>query len=316
MDKCLYCYNKPDEGQIDFHCECSKKIFGTTEPPVFAYARNMAPELAKYVIHKQTSIAGSQPKLPLHLDRKGRVSLKWLSVAEPADDYILKPQSDKFHQLPELEDLTMRLAGIVKIETAPHSLIRLSDGELAYITKRIDRDKNQKALPMEDMCQLSGYAANDKYKGSYEQVAKLILKYSAAPKLDLANFWERVLFCWLTGNAGLHLKSIALYCKSEGVYTLAPAYGLCSTTLIMPDDKDELALTLNRKRAKLRRTDFEIAFAQSGLNEKVIRNIFMKFGKALPLWAQCIDRSFLDDETKGWYKTLLNNMMSTLFGFG
>ena len=316
MDKCLYCYNELDEGQIDFHSECSKKIFGTAEPPIFAYTRDLTPELAKYVIGKQTTVAGSQPKLPLHLDRKGRVSLKWFSVAEPADDYILKLQSDKYRQLSELEDLTMRLADIVKIKTAPHSLIRLSNGELAYITKRIDRDKNQKALPMEDMCQLSGYAADDKYKGSYEQAAKLILKYSAAPKLDLANFWERVLFCWLTGNTGLHLKSISLYCGTEGVYTLAPAYGLCSTTLVMPDDKDELALTLNRKRTMLKRTDFEVAFAQSGLNEKVIRNIFTKFGKALPLWVQCIDRSFLDDEMKSWYKTLLNNMMSTLFRFG
>ena len=316
MDKCLYCYNDLAEGLIDFHAECSKKIFGTAEPPIFAYTRDLTPELAKYVIGKHTTVAGSQPKLPLHLDRKGRMSLKWLSVAEPADDYILKLQSDKYRQLPELEDLTMRLAEIVKIKTAPHSLIRLSNGELAYITKRIDRDKNQKALPMEDMCQLSGYATGDKYKGSYEQVAKLILKYAAAPKLDLANFWERVLFCWLTGNAGLHLKSISLYCGTEGVYTLAPAYGLCSTTLVMPDDKDELALTLNRKRAKLGRADFEIAFAQSGLNEKVIRNIFTKFGKALPLWVQCIDRSFLDNEMKGWYKTLLNNMMATLFRFG
>ena len=313
MDKCLYCYGELTTGQPDFHCECSKKMFGTVEPPVLGYARDAIADLAKYVVRMRTSVVGDHPKLPLHLDLKGKELPKWFSVAEPSDDYVLKFQSERYRKLPELEDLTMHLAEIAKIKTVPHSLIRLADGELCCITKRIDRDKKKNLLPMEDMCQLSERTAKNRYKGSYEQVAKIILKYSAAPKLDLANFWERVLFCWLIGNADMHLKNISLYSGSDGLYTLAPACDMHSTALVMPDDKDELALTLNRKKSNLRRFDFEIAFSQSGLNKKVIHNIFTKFGKALPEWIRAIDGSFLDNEMKGWYKTLINNMMATLF---
>ena len=312
MDRCLYCYGELTDGQIDFHGECSKKMFGTAIPPELPYTRDSAAELVKYVVQKHTSILGTQPKLPLRLDLKGKETPKCFSVAEPSDDYILKLQTEKCRQLPELEDLTMHLAEIAKIKTVPHSLIRLADGEFCYITKRIDRDTKKNALPIEDICQLSGRISEYKYKGSYEQVARLILKYSAAPKLDLANFWEQVLFCWLTGNADLHLKNISLYSRSEGTYTLTPAYGMYSTALVM-DDKDDLALTLNRKRSKLKRVDFEIAFSQSGLNKKVGDNIFVKFERAIPDWLRFIEISFLDNEMKGWYKTLINNMATILF---
>ncbi|MFV0554936.1 MAG: HipA domain-containing protein, partial [Mangrovibacterium sp.] len=86
--------------------------------------------------------------------------------------FILKPQTELFNQLPEVEDLTMHLAELAKIKTVPHSLVRFSDGDLAYITKRIDRNSTGGKLPMEDMCQLSERMTEYKYKGSYEQIAK------------------------------------------------------------------------------------------------------------------------------------------------
>lgn len=88
----------------------------------------------------------------------------------------------------------MHLAELARIRVVPHSLIRFADGELCYITRRIDRTSQGEKLPMEDMCQLTGRLTEHKYKGSYEQIDKTIRRFSAAPLLDQVNFWEQVVF--------------------------------------------------------------------------------------------------------------------------
>ena len=220
MSKCLLCYLELPEGQTDFHPKCSKKIFDNTLPPVLPYTHQNLSELAEQMIRSQTTITGVQPKLSLDLDGKGKRTPQRFTIVGLWGKYILKPQSDAYPQLPENEDLTMHLAEISGIRTVPHSMIRFADGELCYLTKRIDRDSKGNKLPMEDMCQLSERLTEYKYKGSYEQIAKLILRFSHAPKLDLANFWEQTLFCWLTGNADMHLKNFSLYSITKGVFTL------------------------------------------------------------------------------------------------
>lgn len=101
------------------------------------------------------------------------------------------------------------LAEAAKIAVVPHGLIRFTDGELCYITRRIDRLSDGQKVSMEDMCQLTERLTEYKYKGSYEQIAKAIKKYSSAPQLDLVNFWELVVFSWITGNSDMHLKNSA-----------------------------------------------------------------------------------------------------------
>ncbi len=303
MNRCLYCYRELEEGQADFHPACSRKIFGISIPPILPYTHSQISVLAEQVIRSQITLTGVQPKLSLDLEEKN--ALKRFTIVGLWGGYILKPQTVQFTQLPELEDLTMHLAEIAKIKTVPHSLIRFADGELCYITKRIDRDKKGNKIPMEDMCQLSERLTEYKYKGSYEQVAKLILKYSSAPKLDLVNFWEQVLFCWLTGNADMHLKNFSLYNQIGNSYSLTPAYDMLSTTLVMPEDTEELALNLNGKKKKLKRSDFETAFTNSGLDQKVVENIFIKFERVLPAWLDFMDSSFISDSMKEVYKELI-----------
>ena len=140
--------------------------------------------------------------------------------------------------------------------------------------------------------------------GSYEQIAKLRRKYSATPQLDLVNFWEVVVFSWITGNSDMHLKNFSLY-KTPLGYSLTPAYDLLSTAIVMPEDKEELALTLNGKKARLQRHDFERSITASGVNEKVLDNIAKKFRKALIKWIDLIDCSFLADDFKRQYKRLI-----------
>ncbi|MGE4309658.1 HipA domain-containing protein [Bacteroides sp.] len=303
MERCLYCYQSLEQGQVDFHPQCSKKIFGTAVPPVLPYTKADIESLALEVVRSQVTITGVQPKLSVDLE-KGKGGEKRFTIVGLWGEYILKPQTEQYPSLPENEDLTMHLASLARIKTVPHSLIRFQDSSLAYITKRIDRDKKGVKIPMEDMCQLTEKLTEQKYKGSHEQIAKKIVEFSAYPVLDLINYFEVLLFCYLTGNADMHLKNFSLY-KKVGECVLAPAYDLLSTKLVIPQDSEELALTLNGKKSKLKKVDFDSLLKTMKVDDKAIENVYDKFRKVIPEWLLFIDSSFLPDEMKEQYKTLI-----------
>ncbi len=303
--RCLYCYQILMENETDFHARCSKKIFGLSIPPELPYSENNMHELASQVIKSQSTVTGVQPKLSLHLASTKQPNLaKRFTIVGMWGGYILKPPTLHYPHLPEVEDLTMHLANIAKIKVVPHSLIRLSSGNLSYITKRIDRVKKEK-LSMEDMCQLTEKLTEDKYRGSHEQVAKAILKFSSTPGLDVINFFELVLFSFLTGNADMHLKNFSLIDQPDTGPVFSPAYDLVATTLVNPADDEDLALTLNGKKKKINRNDFIAAFNTLGLDTKQQDNIFKKMEKAKLSWLEFIDISFLNDELKAKYKELI-----------
>lgn len=304
MAKCLYCYKELKEGQTDYHPSCAKKLYGVKTAPVLPYNRSQIGELAKRVVRAQTTLTGVQAKLSLDVNHGQKNEPDRFTIVGLWGRFILKPQTDAYRSLPELEDLTMHMAEAAKIAVVPHGLIRFDDGELCYITRRIDRQPDGSKTAMEDMCQLSERLTEYKYKGSYEQIAKLIKKYSAVPQLDLVNFWEVVVFSWITGNSDMHLKNFSLY-KTPLGFCLTPAYDLLSTLIVMPQDTEELALTLNGKKRKIKRSDFEKAMTASGLSEKVIQNMANKFGKAISKWIDLIDNSFLPNDMKRDYKRFI-----------
>lgn len=311
-ERCLYCYKPLPEGEKDFHAACSKKMFGQSQPPVLPYTEEQLEELASKIIKAQTTITGVQPKISLHLmDGKNNQRVKKFTIVGLWGGYILKPHTADYLFLPEVEDLTMHLAGASKIKAAPHSLIRFDSGNLAYITRRIDRIKDKK-LPMEDMCQLTERLTEDKYHGSYEQIAKAIEKYSTTPGLDVVNFFELLLFSFLTGNADMHLKNFSIIQQPGLGMVLAPAYDLVATTLVNPADDEELALTLNGKKKKIKKADFIAAFNAFNLDEKQQENIFKKMEKSKPKWLELIEISFLNKEYKKKFKMLIEERFNRI----
>jgi serine/threonine-protein kinase HipA len=299
--KCLYCYQELKPGQKDFHPACARRFFGSGGVPVLPYSRQNINELAREVIESHTTVTGVQPKLSMDINRGGREEPDRLTIVGLWGRYILKPKSDTYPWLPEDEDLTMHLATLARIQVVPHALIRFSDGELTYITRRIDRDDDGRKYLMEDACQLSERLASDKYKSSYENVGKLIRSYSSMPQLDVVNYWEVVVFSWLTGNSDMHLKNFSLFCRIPGLYTLTPAYDLLNVHLLF-DDPEELALTLDGRKRKINRQNFVNAMRTTGLDDKVIDNIFAKFQKLQSHWEAFIDQSFLPQELCERYK--------------
>jgi serine/threonine-protein kinase HipA len=312
MSRCLYCYEALAEHEHDFHASCSKKIFGQPTPPALPYSEADLAPLAKEVIQSQTALTGVQAKLSLHITgNKKEGKERRFTIVGLWGGYILKPSTADYPQLPEVEDLTMHLAAIAKIKTAPHCLVRLTSGQLAYITKRVDRTPKGK-LAMEDMCQLTERLTEDKYHGSYEQIGKAILKYSSTPGLDVVNFLELVLFSFLTGNADMHLKNFSLLEQPGLGMTLAPAYDLVNTALVNPADEEDMALTLNGKKKKLKKQDFVAAMHTLKVEEKQQQNIFNKMEKAFPKWMEWMDKSFLSDGFKAQYKSILQERLHRL----
>lgn len=309
MCKCLFCYKELGEGQKDFHPQCARKLFGVNEAPLLEYRHEDLDRLAEQVIRAQTSLTGVQPKLSLNLSKHEGTTR--LTIVGLWGDYIFKPQTEFYSQLPENEDLTMHLAEAAKISVVPHSLIRMADGRLGYITKRVDRKKAGEKIDMEDMCQLTLHPTEYKYKGSYEQIAKTIIQYCDMPKLDLTNYVQLLLFCFVTGNNDMHLKNFSLY-RPANSYQLTPAYDLINVAIANPKDREELALTLNGRKSNLHLDDFLKAGMAMGLDRNVMLRLIENLHKYLPKWQTIIQASFLTDDMKEAYEQLVIDRLQRL----
>ena len=308
-DRCLFCYLTLEGTAGDYHPACSKKLFGTIVPPELPITSDDVLELAEQSVQRGATVTGVQTKLSIGIQYSDAQAPDRFTILGVWGSHILKPPSEVYPHLVELEDLTMHLAELAGIKCVPHGLMRMKDGALAYITRRIDRvgkpgAKKASKLHMEDLCQLTERLTEHKYRGSHEQAAKAIIRFSHTPVFDVIGFYEQVLFGFLTGNGDMHLKNFSLLRDADGHYRLSPAYDQVPTALVLKDN-EELALTLNGRKSKLTRADFESAMRAGGLNERAIANLFTRFSKALPKWKEFIAVGFVTEELKEKYVSLI-----------
>lgn len=304
-NKCLYCYETLND-QGDFHKKCSKEFFGTLRPPIIPYSVGQMAELARQVVERSISVPGVQAKLSMSVvkDISENADTRLTVVGALDGNYIFKPPSDDFPEMPQNEHVTMRIAQAYGIRLVPSSLIRLASGELSYITKRIDRTEKGEKIHMLDMFQITG--AYDKYKSSMEKVGKALHSYSENTMLDKIFFFELALFCFLTGNNDMHLKNFSMI-KSASGWVLAPAYDLLNVAIVLPEDKEELALTLDGRKRKLSKDHF-VKFGKGlELTDKQIEGVFNRMIKNKPKAIEWINTSFLSETMKTDYKETLES---------
>jgi serine/threonine-protein kinase HipA len=266
--------------------------------------------LAKESLNRHLGVTGVQPKVSVELEIRKTDPKQRLMIVGLWGNFILKPPTSRFPDMPVIEDVTMHMAKAAGIPTARHGLIRLKSGELAYVSRRFDREAHRKRIQkmaVEDFCQLSGLLTERKYKTSMEKAGKIILKYSASPGLDALTFFEIALFSFLTGNADMHLKNFSLIRNENGEVGLAPAYDLISTQLMPIHDLEEMALTVNGKKARLTRRDFEALGATLKIQEKALKNSFGRLSRAIAEMRSTLDRSFLSAELKNKYQELITS---------
>lgn len=298
---CLCC-GKPlrTADESGWHKACIKNFFGTSTLPEIEIDENTLNVLAAETTNKGFTVPGVQKKLSLHLlsdNCKPR-----LTFVNYPTGYILKPQVAEFEALPESEQLIMTMADMAGIATVPHALIKGNDG-IAYITKRIDRiitNEKTETLAMEDFCQLDLRLTEDKYRGSYERCAKIIKRYSSRVGIDMAEFYIRLIFCFIVGNSDMHYKNFSLIETAVGSkeYVLSPAYDLLPVNANMPADKEQFALAMNGKKMNIRKNDF-LKFAVScdipwKTAEKIIDNLI----KFTPNFLTLCESSLLPDPLK------------------
>ena len=311
---CLYCYKVLENStEGDFHEHCSLEFFGIKKAPTLSYSLSQMVELAKNVVERSVAVPGVQPKLSLSLVKEaldngnaGRLTV----VGALGGNYIFKPPTVDYPEMPQNEHLTMRIAQAFGIRTVPSSLIKLESGELSYITRRIDRTTTGEKIHMIDMFQI--LEAFDKYKSSMERVGKSLGEHSSNTLLDKLYFLELSIFSFLTGNNDMHLKNFSMINTGGAEWSLSPAYDLLNVAIVNPKDTEDLALTLEGKKKKLRRENFVRLGKALELNEKQVEGVFKRFIKNQSIATEWIDNSFLSDEYKGKYKVLLRERYSRL----
>ena len=297
MNNCWFCYKDSEDAK--YHPACAKKFFGTPEVPMLQLDDALIESLAKQTVNQRIAVTGVQPKLSLTMLKEKENNR--LTIVGLWGEFILKPQHHGYHMMPETEDLTMHLAELFKIPVCKHTLLEASNGSIVYIARRFDRVDGKK-IHIEDLCQLSEFLTENKYKSSYEKAGKLVAKH-CYKGLDVLSYFELVLFSYLCGNNDMHLKNFSLMHQPEGI-VLSPAYDLLNVNLLNPKDEEELALTLNGKKAKLKLSDFKALADNLNINEKVYNNSFKLFSSKNEQAIDLIDRSFLNEKMKKEYKEI------------
>lgn len=305
MSSCLACHKPLASGDHQYHPACLAR-FWESDTPVFqlGYDVSQINELAEVNVAQRIIVTGVQPKLSMGFT-KTATEERLTIVGALNGRYILKPPYSAFPQMPELEALCMLMTQACGIETVPFLLLPLKGGELAYITRRIDRNAQGDKFAMEDACQFNERLTEHKYRGSYEQIAKGIIAYSKNPIKDVVHFYEQVIVSFLIGNNDMHLKNFSLIAKESNAYQLTPAYDMIAAQLLLPDDLEDLALNINSKKRKLKREDFNEAMLKAHIPEKAIENLWKRIVKGMKEWSRLIDYSFLTQERKTEFKELI-----------
>ena len=256
------------------------------------------------------SIQGVQPKLSAKLDIKNSS----FELVDKGGTFILKPQNFLFPQLPENEDLTMRLAANVGLNIPFHGMIYSKDDSLTYFIKRFDRFGRNKKISVEDFAQLSGKNRDTKYNSSMEKVVNVINDYCTFPIIEKVKLFKLTIFNFLIGNEDMHLKNFSVISK-DGKVELSPHYDLINTTIAIKNVKEEIALPINGKKNSLSKKLLIEYFGRDllQLNQKISAQILDEISEAKTQCDKLIEISFLNDEMKRKYLSLLNERWQRIY---
>ncbi len=255
------------------------------------------------------SVPGVQPKLSAVLKiKEGK-----FVVVDNHGRYLLKPQHYLYPQMPENEDLTMRLATSIGLDVPFHGMIWAKDNTLSYFIKRFDRKGQKDKIPVEDFTQLAGLSRDTKYNYSMESLVKLVNAYCTFPAVEKVKLFKRVVFCFITGNEDMHLKNFSIINRNDKI-ELSPCYDLLNTTIEIPNASEEIALSLKGKKRNLTKQMLINYFGgeRCELNDKVITNTVQKIFDAKPGWIEEISNSFLSDEMKERYINVVESRFERL----
>lgn len=320
--RCLCCGEIIDDGSAEeckmrWHKRCVKKFFNTTELPILDMTRDVENRLVRIGVGRGLTVPGVQKKMSLHLKDDGEAPAR-LTLVDFPTGYIMKPQTERYKNLPEYEWLAMRIAQEVGIKIVPFALYDIGE-ELVYLTRRIDREFDDESVvryAMEDFCQLDERLTEDKYKGSYERCVRIVREYSKRPGVDISEIFLRLVVSYVVGNSDMHLKNFSLIETTPGgrEYVLSSAYDILPAKLVEPEDFEEMALGLNGKKNGLQQRDF-LEFAEyCRIGEVAGLRMIMQICGMREEFKKLVMDSFLPEDKKEGMVAFIDERCERLLG--
>jgi serine/threonine-protein kinase HipA len=198
--------------------------------------------VSKYALG--SGISGVQPKtvVPL-LPAPAEPATVDSHAALPLKTVIVKAEGDDYPGIARNEFLCMSVAREAGFEVPD---FWLSDDGLLFVMARFDRTPDGAALGFEDMSVLTG---NEKYRGSYEMIARAVEVYTGADfRAQAMRLFERVALSCFLRDGDAHMKNIGLlYSDPTGPRRLSPIYDVVCTG-IYPSLDGRMALNLNKSK--------------------------------------------------------------------
>lgn len=197
---------------------------------------------------RYSGISGVQPKV-LVRDAQTVAAVEQPEQFSYRDaTHIVKAwNAERFPQLAANEYFCMQAARKAGLETPDVELA--AQGRLLLV-KRFDLNGKGGYRGFEDFCVLNGLATDDKYLGSYQDIAHRIRQF-VSPHLvhtALEQFFLSLALTCAVQNGDAHLKNFGvLYDDPEGDVSFAPAFDIVSTTPYIPNDT--LALLFGGSKA-------------------------------------------------------------------
>lgn len=247
------------------------------------------------------SIQGVQPKLSVRLlPSKGL-----FEIVEKGGTFILKPPHQIYEELPQNEDVTMKMASTIGLNVPLHGMIYNIDGSLSYFIKRFDRLPRGGKLAVEDFSQLLGYSRDTKYESSMEKIIGVLDKFCSFPAVEKLKLFRLVIFNFLIGNEDMHLKNYSLI-TLKGKVELSPCYDLLNSTIVLKS-KEEIALPIRGKKSNLNYSDLVDYFGHErlALPPLAIKKEMIGFQSNMDQWLDLLERSFLSPKMKTKYRDLI-----------
>lgn len=185
----------------------------------------------------RSGVAGVQPKVLLSAQNK--TTMKF-------EHYIVKSWQDEYPQLALNEYFCMRA---IQHAGLPVPEFYMSDDLSLFVIKRFDIKEDASYLGFEDMCVLTARGTDEKYDGSYEEIARVI-KDVISPqnrREALHMLVKAMVMNHFLRNGDGHLKNYGiLYENDYEDARLAPIYDVITTTVYIEKDIPALNLGDNK----------------------------------------------------------------------
>ena len=231
----------------------------------------------------KNAISGVQPKTLAVLKDKESLSSK---------EYIIKTWGEEYPQLALNEYFCLKAIEKTGVKI-PN--LKLSKNNKFLLVERFNYDKeNDEFLGFEELITLLGKNKDEKYSGSYEQVAKVIYSVTTNKLESMMSLYKLIIMNYLLKNGDAHLKNFGiLYNDDLSKIWFSPAYDVINTQVYFYKDKP--ALTMQGKKLWLGRKEL-IEFGQN--------NCYLSKGEANKIYDKAIKSLKISiNELKDYVKT-------------